>query len=109
MTFPIVATAVIYGPYLTMPVVFVLGLLGIAAITSRAGAAFGIPVALASFLAFDWYYAKPTRSRWRSATMVSGAPTLAEARAWSVSRTGSGLSAAVSMSGARLAAAPNCP
>ncbi|GAA3237621.1 GAF domain-containing sensor histidine kinase [Dactylosporangium siamense] len=60
MTFPIVATAVIYDPYVTLPVAIVLGLVGIAAITYRAGAAFGIPVALASFLAFDWYYVKPT-------------------------------------------------
>ncbi|HTJ31963.1 MAG TPA: GAF domain-containing sensor histidine kinase [Dactylosporangium sp.] len=61
VTFPLVALAVIYGgPYLTIPVVIALGIFGIVAVTYRAGAAFGVPVALASFLAFDWYYMKPT-------------------------------------------------
>ncbi|WP_238011822.1 GAF domain-containing protein [Dactylosporangium sp. AC04546] len=61
VTFPIVAGAVIYAvPYLTMPVVVALGILGVAALTYRAGAAFGVPVALAGFLAFDWYYLQPT-------------------------------------------------
>ncbi|WP_432825505.1 GAF domain-containing sensor histidine kinase [Dactylosporangium sp. CA-092794] len=67
VAFPLVAVLVSYaGPYLTIPVVVVLGIAGIVAITYFAGAAFGVPVALASFLAFDWYYLDSTHPAGRT-------------------------------------------
>jgi signal transduction histidine kinase len=59
--FPLVAVLVKYvGPYIPNQILVVFGIAGVIAITYFVGVAFGVPVALASFLAFDWYYLSPT-------------------------------------------------
>ena len=59
--FPLVSVLVRYvGPYVPIEILIVFGIAGIVAITHYAGVVFGVPVALASFLAFDWYYLPPT-------------------------------------------------
>jgi len=47
-------------PYTPIEILIVLGIAGVVAITHYAGVLFGVPVALASFLAFGWYYLPPT-------------------------------------------------
>ncbi|MEV4134596.1 ATP-binding protein [Dactylosporangium sp. NPDC049742] len=59
--FPLVGILVQHvGPYIPIEILIVFGIAGIVAITHYAGVVFGVPVALASFLAFDWYYLPPT-------------------------------------------------